>query len=128
MVSVFCLSFLAGCGLTATSSDKVQDLEYTVVEEDEVPQELLGEIEKQKENYFKLTYKDGEYLYIASGYGAQDTGGYSIQVKELYLTSNAIYFDTELFGPQKGETVHQAVTYPYIVVKTESREEPVVFE
>lgn len=117
-----------GCGLSTYDSKKVTDLEYTVVKEQEIPEELMTQIEEQKESCFKLTYQDGEYLYIASGYGKQETGGYSIQINELYLTSNAIYYKTGLFGPQKGETVHQAETYPYIVVKTENRQEPVVFE
>ena len=52
-----------------------------------------------------MTYSDEEKLYIVTGYGPQETGGYSIQVKELYLTENAIVFDTELSGPEKGETV-----------------------
>lgn len=129
MMAAFVLMIcITGCGLSTYSSEKVTDLEYTVLKEQEIPQELMTQIEEQKESCFKLTYQDGEYLYIASGYGKQETGGYSIQVNELYLTSNTIYYKTGLFGPQKGETVHQAETYPYIVIKTEKREEPVVFE
>ncbi len=118
---------LGGCGLSGQSMEKVQDLEYTVLDTDGIPGLLLEEIEKQQENSFQLTYQDGAYLYIAYGFGEQDTGGYSIQVKELYLTSDAIYFEAELFGPQKGETVSQAKSWPYIVVKLEQREESVIF-
>ncbi len=52
----------------------------------------------QKEEEFRLTYSAGSDLYLAVGYGAQSSGGYSIQVKELYLTENGIVLDTELLG------------------------------
>ncbi len=76
----------------------------------------------------KLTYTDQEHLYIAVGYGVQQTGGYSIAVNQCYLTKNAIYFDTTLVGPSKGEQVNQAKSYPYLVVKTGYSEKSVVFE
>lgn len=117
-----------GCGISTQDKQKVQELDYTVVDQDEVPEGFQEQIDARKENVFKLTYEDGEYLYIAAGYGEQTTGGYSIQVKDCYVSSNAVYFDTELYGPEKGETVCDAVTFPYIVIKTELREEPVVFQ
>ena len=52
---------------------------------------------------FKLTYTDDKNLYIAVGYGAQPTGGYSISIRELYLTENSIVLATELMGPEKGK-------------------------
>lgn len=119
---------LTGCADKEASKEKIRDLEFTVVKEEEIPEELKVQIEQKQESRFKLTYKTEEYLYIASGYGAQETGGYSICIKELYLTENAIYLKTELSGPQKGENVSKGMSFPYIVVKLERRDEPVVFE
>ncbi len=127
-VVVFALLLVSGCGLMQFSSEKLSDLDYTVLDTDGIPEELLAEIEAQKENAFTLTYLDGDYLYLARGYGEQETGGYSISVTDLYLTENSICFETTLIGPKKGETVSAAATYPYIVVKLERREEPVVFD
>ena len=79
----------------------------------------MDKIEEQKEEAMKLTYLEDEYLYIVKGYGMQDTGGYSISVKELYLTENAIYFLTDFHGPKKGEVVADSPSYPYIVIKLE---------
>ena len=90
--------------------------------------ELQNDIEEKKAADFKMTYKDSEFLYIVRGYGEQETGGYSICIRNLYLTSNAIIFDTELIGPRKGETISKSPSYPYIVVKVELRDENVVFE
>ena len=95
---------------------------------DRYPEELQNDIEEKKAADFKMTYKDSEFLYIVRGYGEQETGGYSICIRNLYLTSNAIIFDTELIGPRKGETISKSPSYPYIVVKVELRDENVVFE
>lgn len=107
---------------------KLKDVEFTVVDQSEVPQELLTSIEEKKKEGFKLTYTDKESLYVAVGYGKQKTGGYSISVDECYLTENAIYFETTLTGPEKGEKINEVASYPYIVVKMKYSQEPVVFE
>ena len=85
-------------------------------------------IQEKKQDAFKLTYSDDQSLYIVSGYGVQETGGYSITVEQLYLSENTIVFDTELMGPAKGETGNSGPSCPYIVVKTEYLEEPVIFQ
>ncbi len=119
---------LCGCSIEETNGMKISDLEYTIVEEADLPEELKTQIEEKKAADFKMTYEAEGELYIVHGYGEQATGGYSICIKELYLTSNAILFHTELIGPRKGEPASQSPSYPYIVVKTDYREENVVFE
>lgn len=123
-VAVF---FLCSCSMSKEDGEKVQDLDFTVVEEKEVPPELLSMIEEKKKTVMKHTWTNEDYLYIIIGYGEQKTSGYSIAVEEFYLGKNAIYVDTSLIGPSKEETVNETLTYPYIVLKTEKREEPVVF-
>ena len=49
-------------------------------------------------------------------------------MEEQYLTENSIVIDTELKGPEKGETVGVEKSYPYIVVQTEYLENPVIFQ
>lgn len=126
---LFLMSFLlSSCKTEKTDMKKIKDLEFTVVEDADVPAELKELIEEKKADTFKLTFSDKDYLYIVTGYGEQPTGGYSITVDDLYLTKNAIYFNTSLLGPPKDEMVTQAITYPYIVVKTEYIDKSVVFE
>ena len=108
--------------------NKVRDLEFTVTGEADVPEELQKIISEKKTSPFKLTYSNDQNLYIVVGYGEQPTGGYSISVDDLYLTDNSIVIDTELKGPEKGETPGEEKSYPYIVVKTEFLENPVVFQ
>lgn len=128
LCAVICCGFVAGCSVENTSGTKVGDLTYVIVEEDEIPEELMTMIEEKKAADFKMTYEPDDALYIVRGYGEQATGGYSIRIKDCYLTSNAVLFDTELVGPRKGESVSANPSYPYIVIKTESREETVIFE
>ena len=74
------------------------------------------------------TYADKDYLYIIVGYGAQPTSSYSIEVEELYESSNAIYVTTMLKGPSKTEKVLEVETYPVITIKIPYEEKPVVFQ
>ena len=68
-----------------------------------------------------------EYTVIC-GDEIPETGGYSITVNQFYVKDKAMYFDTRLIAPDKGEKVSNQASYPYIVIKTELSEMPVVFE
>ena len=129
----WCLIFLAvwvlaGCGVETQDEEKIKDLEFTVLDPERTPEELRNVLEEKKTEPFKVTYEDEGYLYICVGYGEQQTSGYSIAVEDLYLTSNAIYVKTDLLGPDGTEETADAVTCPYLVVKLEYLEQPVVFE
>jgi len=121
-----CIGF-TGCGKEERKEEKVKDLEFTVVGERDVPQALTELVGKKKEREFKLTYADGEDMYIVIGAGPQNGGGFSIAVRELYLTENSVVIRTELLGPEKGEATGTDPSYPVLIVKTEFCEEPVVF-
>lgn len=119
---------IAGCKSENTDIKKIKDLDFTVVEDADLPGELKNIIDEKKEEPFRLSYSNKDNLYIVVGYGKQNSGGFSIAVEELYLTSNAIYINTNLIGPSKDDMVTQGVTYPYVVVKLEYIDERVVFE
>ncbi|WP_434310046.1 protease complex subunit PrcB family protein [Hominifimenecus sp. rT4P-3] len=132
MKRIFLMFLLAclivfGAGCSKESENRLQDLEFTVVPDGEIPAELKAAIDERKQNDFKLTYSAEQYLYLVVGYGAQSSGGYSIQVKELYLTDSNIVLDTELLGPEDTVESGSEASYPYIVLKLPMREEPVVF-
>jgi len=127
IIIAIAIIILISCKITGTSSKKVSDLDYTVVEDQDVPPELMKIIDEKKENSLRLTYSTKDYIYIVAGYGTQSTSGFGIRVNEVYLGQNAIYIDTNLIGPSKGEEVNKNETYPYIVIKIEKRDDPVVF-
>jgi len=122
-----CIGF-SGCGADTEDKEKIEDLAFTVVGEADVPQTLKDMIIEKKEKPFKLTYADGQDMYIVIGTGPQASGGYSIAVKELYRTENSIVYKTELLGPDKKEAEGTEPSYPVLVIKTGFREEPVVFK
>lgn len=128
LVAAFWGSMLSGCSVEETNRTKVADLEYSIIEDTDIPEELMTMIEEKKAADFKLTYEMENDLYIVRGYGEQATGGYSIRIKACYLTSNAILFDTELIGPRKGENASASPSYPYIVIKTEKQDLSTIFE
>ncbi|MDD3204896.1 MAG: protease complex subunit PrcB family protein [Lachnospiraceae bacterium] len=119
---------LCSCGSGKEEVQKGKALEYTVVTDNEMPEELKANLEEKKIDGFKITYTDNGYLYICVGYGEQKSGGYSIFVKDLYLSENAIYIDTNLSGPTLEEAESSGKSYPYIVIKTEFIDKTVVFD
>ncbi len=122
---------LAGCGSGKDKMEKIKDLEFTVLSEDDFPEELKTMIQEKKVQPFKMTYQDNGFMYICIGYGQQETGGYSICVNDLYETDNAVYADATLLGPEPGTidlTKKNSPSYPVIVLKTEYLEKSVVFK
>lgn len=129
-ISIFfaCLFLLCGCSIQKDDMEKLRDIEFTVIDEAKLPEELKQYIDEEKENPFEITYGDEGYLYISKGYGTKETSGYSIEVEECFETSNVIYVRTNLIGPQKDEEIHEEDTFPYIVLKIEYSDKSVVFE
>lgn len=119
---------LAGCISRPQKTEKLRDLEFTVIDKERVPNELKQAILENRELPFKLTYSDQGYLFIAEGYGPQPKSGYSVEVTELYETENAVYIHTNLLGPEKGEKTKDVTTYPYVVVRMEYIEKNIVFD
>ncbi len=128
ILSLLILCSLWGCSVQKLSIEKLRDIDFTVVEKEDIPEELAAMIAEKETQVFKLTYADQGALYVAEGYGKQPTSGYSIEVKECYETDNAIYVRTNLIGPAKDEKIVDTDTYPYIVIKMEFIDKNIVFE
>ncbi len=125
LLPLFAITFI-GCS-SGKNIDKIKDIEFTVVEDKDIPKELKEIIEKKKQSEFRLTYNNEQDMYLVRGYGAQSTSGYSIKVQELFLAEDAIYLSTELTGASQQDLVSQVVSYPYIVVKIEFMDKSVIF-
>ena len=120
------VAVVSACGIEKVSHKKTNDVDFTVVAEIEMPNEVKQIVEERKDMPFKVTYSDNKYTYIIVGYGKQKYEGYSIKVKELYETKNAICVKTEFSGPDE-YTNTQVESYPYIVIKIEYTDKNVVF-
>lgn len=119
---------LTSCKAEDTGGKKIKDLEFTVVEDADIPEELAKIIKEKRTEPFKLSFSNKESLYVVVGYGQQRTGGYSIAVDDFYLTENAIHIRTNLIGPKKETKVKATPTYPYVVVKTGFLDKSIVYE
>ena len=117
---------LSGCGLIWIEEEERKPVDYTVVERQDIPAALDEIMNEKKEKEFQLSYQTEEALYLAKGYGRQMSGGYSIQVEELGVSSNGLFFVTRLIGP-KDLNEAGVPSYPCIVIKTEPQKKPVVF-
>lgn len=128
ILTLLCCFFLfSGCDKISGAEEKLSDLEFTVVPNDDVQADIQTLIEEKKANPFQMTYSDGSYKYIVVGYGKQPTGGYSIQVDEVYDTENNICVKTTLLGPESQDSAVGAESFPYIVIKIENLDKTVVF-
>ena len=125
LLSVLCL---AGCQAGKLDDQKLRDIEFTVVDKDEIPEELQDEIEDAKSEEMKLSYGEKGYLYVVRGYGIQDTTGYSVEVNECYETENGIYIRTSLLGPGKEEKILNKKTCPYVVIKMEYIDKQIIYD
>ena len=128
LILLSCLILMCGCSAQKDDMEKLRDIEFTVIDERKLPVELKEYIDEAKKEPFEITYGDEGYLYIVKGYGTKENSGYSIEVKECFETSNAIYMRTNLLGPPKDEEIQEEKTFPYIVLKIEYSDKSVVFE
>ncbi len=128
MLLMFCIFLLGGCTLLSEEKIKLRDLDFTVLGEEKIPEQLRDIIDEKKAQPFQITYTDNVNLYICIGYGEQETGGYSIAVNELYLTDTNIIVNASLLGPEASDRESPAPSCPYIVIKTEYLEQTVTFE
>ncbi|MDE6054345.1 MAG: protease complex subunit PrcB family protein [Lachnospiraceae bacterium] len=121
MLTVFLILGTLGCSAEdEIPEDKIKDIDFTVVGEDQQPDSLKDIIAEKYTDPFQISYTLGEDLYIAVGYGEQPSGGYSISVNAFYETEDTLVIDTTLIGPGKAENVTKTPTRPYIVVKTKN--------
>ena len=128
---IWCLSLmilLTGCEMKQVGNMAKTEVEFTVVEPDEVPSELAVIIEENKQGEIKLTYEDQGYMYLVRGYGQQKTGGYSIAVNEVFLAEDGLHGDTSLIGPPRDQEIRDEASYPYLVIKIEAQEAEVLFD
>lgn len=118
IMCVLCMILSVGCSVQKVTADNIEERPYETVMEEDIPEEMKAPIQERKEEPFLLTYADQEWLYIARGYGKQETDGYEIQVESFGESENAIVFKTIFLGPEPDEKIQDTPTFPYIVIRT----------
>ncbi len=128
MLMGFLISILTACEVEETENKKIKDLDYTICDESKLPDELVKLIHERRKEPFRLTYHTKDYLYIVEGYGAQDRADLCIQLKELYLTENAIFVETTLNALEGKMLEEGKLSYPWIAVKCPLYDVQVIFQ
>lgn len=139
LVALACVS--SGC--RKQEARERQDLDFTVCEETELPDDLWQIIEEKKLHAFQMSYTTKDHLYIVVGYGEHDRTNLCVVVEELYKTDRAIYIKTDLkteaemegdisgvasgtdSNTPDGQTGTSSM-YPYIVIRLPRLELPVL--
>ena len=120
LLCVLLLALLpAGCQFIRIEEGERTPLEYTIVKQEEIPEEISELMEQKKKKVFHIRY-------LMKGYGEQLTGGYSIQVEEVSESENAVFCKTRLIGPEKADAGSEP-SYPCIVLKIRETEKPIEF-
>lgn len=132
IIAAFLVMLLFLCSACGNVNDKERfDIDFTVCNDTKLPQELLEIINEKKDKPFKLSYSNSSYMYIAVGYGEMPRANYNVVIENLFATSEAIYIETNLFTEQMSPTDAiprgESSMYPYIVVKCEKYEIPVIY-
>ena len=122
------LGTLSGC--KKNKAEPREDIAFTV--KTQLPDALSEMIEEKKQHAFQISYETKEHLYIVVGYGAHDRANLQVVVEELFKTDRAIYVKTNLETCEAtsadAQVVGDASMYPYIVIRCERIELPVLFE
>ena len=118
------LVMLCACqkkGETERSYENAQDVSS------DVPYKVNEKIFKVKEEGFGFSYRDGDVMYTAFGFGQQNTGGYSIQVLAVKETESAIIIEAQLIAPEAEEVIVNQPSTPYMILKMANAEKDVQF-
>lgn len=112
----------AACSSSGGGKDEDEaaapDLTYEIVTGDKIPQKLSEKILQEQKEKFGFSYRNGENLYIAFGFGEKPTGGYSIQIAAVKDMGSKVIVEAHLIAPQSGEVVPKTASYPYMVLLT----------
>ncbi len=65
--------------------------------------------------------RDGEYIYALIGAGEKPTGGYSMQIDQMFYSSaDTVSINARVNSPEKNVDVIMVITYPSILIRIKS--------
>ncbi|KUO74371.1 MAG: hypothetical protein APF77_16310 [Clostridia bacterium BRH_c25] len=100
------------------------EVSFSNVSYSSLPKVLQDKVDSMKSTKTYKAYKYDDYIYLLAAMGRKNTGGYDIDIDNVYKVENDDDFIVravvDTVEPSSGEIVTQAVTYPYSVVKFKS--------
>lgn len=107
--------------------ESMKDAVYEIVSGSDVPHKVNEKIFKERDKGFGFSYRDNEGMYIAFGFGRQNTGGFSIQLAAVKENEDEILIEAKLIAPAPEEVVSTSPSYPYMILKMDNTEKNVEF-
>jgi ribosomal protein L35AE/L33A len=103
---------------------EVVDVAYRKITVFEAPQQIRDMLENTKEQESASVYVVDRVVYILITRGEKMTGGYGVNVVDIdkHILGEdrfGITVRVEYTDPKPGQPVTQAITYPFVIVKTE---------
>jgi|GEM_PF-3077223 len=118
------LGLASACGPKVTVK-KLGEIEIEILE----PASLKDKALKQwYEDFYRskfshdVSHIDG-YKYVLICAGEMPTGGYWIDIVKALKENGTLLFYARLMGPQEGEKVSQAITYPHVLFRVKETNE-----
>ena len=82
LLCVLLLALLpAGCQFIRIEEGERTPLEYTIVKQEEIPEEISELMEQKKKKVFQMTYQVGDIRYLMKGYSGG--GGFRIRERSI---------------------------------------------
>lgn len=102
--------------------DEETEVSYNALDYSDLPSKVKDQVDYLKLNKNYKAYEYNNYVYLIASMGKKSTGGYEIDITDVYKTEQSdgdytIKAVVETDSPSAGENVIQAVTYPYSVVR-----------
>ncbi len=97
--------------------ERGQAVKYEICAEKNMPERLQKILEERKKQPGTFAYKNSRYTYLVVCYGEKPYSGYSVRVEQCWKNKEQLYLQTQLIGPEAGEEVIEALTYPFLVVR-----------
>ena len=107
------------------NDDDYDEISFSKVSYNSLPKKLKDEVDRLKKSENYRAYEYDNYIYLIAAMGKKNTGGYSIEIEDVYRIENSndeytVKAVVETDNPSSGKPVTQAITYPYTVVRFKS--------
>lgn len=92
-----------------------------------LPQEIEAWIERSKDHDMAQSRALNGVTWILATWGKKNTGGYDVHIDRIERRENRLRVHVSLSGPDKGELVTEAVTWPYALAAVDGTFEEVEY-